>query len=132
MEETSRNDENSVDEAIRMFPSEHELPLYEMAIGDRPFDIGEFDLAVERMVEEFICELTEEDIQRIRGDESEFDEKAVAETTAKWSEDWFYQPLIDTWGEAIDGFNTVGRHDEFDPQLRVRVTVEVKEAESDE
>jgi hypothetical protein len=63
------DDEDSVDEAIRTFLSEHELPLYEMAIGDRPFDIGEFDQAVERMVEEIIQGLSEEDIQRIRGDD---------------------------------------------------------------
>ncbi|WP_137284194.1 hypothetical protein [Halorussus salinisoli] len=64
---------SDVDRAIRMFPAEEELPLYEMAVGDRPFRLREFDFAVERIVEEYICGLSEEDIRRIRGDGSGYD-----------------------------------------------------------
>ncbi|MFC4551799.1 MULTISPECIES: hypothetical protein [Halorussus] len=60
---------NNVDEAIRTFGSEHEHVIYEMVTGWKEYDMREYDLAVERLIEDAITSLSSEDIHRIRGDE---------------------------------------------------------------
>jgi hypothetical protein len=57
-----------VDEAIRTYPSDAEHDVYEMVMTDSSPDLGDYDLAIGHLVEDYIQGLSREDIDRIRGD----------------------------------------------------------------